>query len=89
MSEILNVRAREILDSRGNPTIEADVITADGAIGRAVAPSGEAVREAGIVIAYIASYSGVSEPGALRIAVCSEHSTAMVDALVGELEKLI
>jgi len=40
MSEIVEVRAREILDSRGNPTIEADVITADGAIGRAVAPSG-------------------------------------------------
>jgi enolase len=40
MSEIVDVRAREILDSRGNPTIEADVITADGAIGRAVAPSG-------------------------------------------------
>jgi enolase len=40
MSEIVNVRAREILDSRGNPTVEADVITADGAIGRAVAPSG-------------------------------------------------
>jgi len=40
MSEIIDVRAREILDSRGNPTIEADVITADGAFGRAVAPSG-------------------------------------------------
>ncbi len=40
MSEIIEVRAREILDSRGNPTVEADVITADGAIGRAVAPSG-------------------------------------------------
>ncbi|BAN69231.1 phosphopyruvate hydratase [endosymbiont of unidentified scaly snail isolate Monju] len=40
MSEIIEVRAREILDSRGNPTIEADVITADGAIGRAAAPSG-------------------------------------------------
>jgi len=40
MSEIVDVRGREILDSRGNPTIEADVITADGAIGRAVAPSG-------------------------------------------------
>ena len=40
MSEILDIRAREILDSRGNPTVEADVITADGAIGRAVAPSG-------------------------------------------------
>ena len=40
MSEIIDIRAREILDSRGNPTIEADVLTADGAIGRAVAPSG-------------------------------------------------
>jgi len=40
MSEIIEVRAREILDSRGNPTVEADVITANGAIGRAVAPSG-------------------------------------------------
>jgi len=40
MSEIISVRAREILDSRGNPTIEADVYTADGAMGRAVAPSG-------------------------------------------------
>jgi len=40
MSEIVDIRAREILDSRGNPTIEADVITKDGAWGRAVAPSG-------------------------------------------------
>ncbi|MCB1831270.1 MAG: hypothetical protein KDI35_14540, partial [Gammaproteobacteria bacterium] len=35
MSEIVDVRGREILDSRGNPTVEADVITASGAIGRA------------------------------------------------------
>jgi enolase len=40
MSEIVDVRAREILDSRGNPTVEADVVTADGAIGRAIVPSG-------------------------------------------------
>ena len=40
MSEIVEVRAREVLDSRGNPTVEADVITADGAIGRAIVPSG-------------------------------------------------
>jgi enolase 1/2/3 len=40
MSEIVDIRAREILDSRGNPTIEADVITAAGAIGRAAVPSG-------------------------------------------------
>ena len=40
MTEIIDVKAREILDSRGNPTIEADVIVACGAIGRAVVPSG-------------------------------------------------
>ncbi|WP_295587216.1 phosphopyruvate hydratase [uncultured Lamprocystis sp.] len=40
MSEIVDVRAREVLDSRGNPTVEADVITAEGAIGRAIVPSG-------------------------------------------------
>lgn len=40
MSEIVDVRAREILDSRGNPTVECDVITANGAYGRAAVPSG-------------------------------------------------
>ena len=39
-TEIQDLRAREILDSRGNPTIEADVILADGSMGRAAAPSG-------------------------------------------------
>ncbi len=40
MTEIIDVRAREILDSRGNPTVEADVILACGAMGRAAVPSG-------------------------------------------------
>ena len=40
MSEIIQIHAREILDSRGNPTIEADVITELGAMGRAAVPSG-------------------------------------------------
>jgi len=40
MSEIVDIKAREIIDSRGNPTVEADVITATGAIGRAAVPSG-------------------------------------------------
>jgi enolase len=40
MSQIVDIRAREILDSRGNPTIEADVILESGVKGRAVAPSG-------------------------------------------------
>ena len=40
MSTILSVRARQILDSRGNPTIEVDVITDNGILGRAAVPSG-------------------------------------------------
>ena len=40
MSTIQSIVAREILDSRGNPTVEADVTLADGSFGRAVAPSG-------------------------------------------------
>ena len=40
MSKIKEVRAREIIDSRGNPTVEVDVVTESGAHGRAAAPSG-------------------------------------------------
>lgn len=40
MSLILDVHARQILDSRGNPTVEVDVMTQNGAIGRAAVPSG-------------------------------------------------
>ncbi|RBP81912.1 phosphopyruvate hydratase [Marinomonas rhizomae] len=40
MSQIVDVKAREILDSRGNPTVEADVVLADGSVGSACAPSG-------------------------------------------------
>jgi enolase len=40
MTEIADIHAREILDSRGNPTIEVDVVLDDGAFGRAAVPSG-------------------------------------------------
>lgn len=40
MSYIIEVHARQILDSRGNPTVEVDVLTDDGALGRASVPSG-------------------------------------------------
>ncbi len=40
MTEIIEVKAREVLDSRGNPTVEADVIVSCGAVGRAIVPSG-------------------------------------------------
>ncbi len=40
MTEIIDVNAREILDSRGNPTVEVDIFLASGAVGRAAVPSG-------------------------------------------------
>ncbi len=43
--EIIRVHAREILDSRGNPTVEADVTLADGSFGRAAVPSGASTGE--------------------------------------------
>ena len=45
MTEIAAIRAREILDSRGNPTVEADVILESGALGRAAVPSGASTGE--------------------------------------------
>ena len=45
MSTILDIQAREILDSRGNPTVEVDVILTGGAMGRAAVPSGASTGE--------------------------------------------
>ena len=45
MSTIYDIKAREILDSRGNPTVEVDVILAGGAVGRAAVPSGASTGE--------------------------------------------
>jgi enolase len=45
MGQIVDVHAREILDSRGNPTIEVEVILASGFMGRAAIPSGASTGE--------------------------------------------
>ena len=45
MTEIVAIRAREVLDSRGNPTVEADVILESGIMGRAIVPSGASTGE--------------------------------------------
>src|SRR6266496_105073 len=45
MSTIISVHAREILDSRGNPTVECDVTLSSGAAGRAAVPSGASTGE--------------------------------------------
>ncbi|MGR9045552.1 MAG: phosphopyruvate hydratase [Gammaproteobacteria bacterium] len=45
MAAIVDIRAREILDSRGNPTVEADVVLASGVVGSAMVPSGASTGE--------------------------------------------
>ncbi len=45
LTNILDVHAREVLDSRGNPTVEAEVILGDGSHGRAIVPSGASTGE--------------------------------------------
>ena len=45
MTEIITVYGREVLDSRGNPTVEVDLYLADGAMGRAIVPSGASTGE--------------------------------------------
>ena len=63
MSNISKIIAREIMDSRGNPTVEADVYLESGAWGRAAAPSGASTgsREASLH-----SQSQENEAGGLR-----------------------
>ena len=45
MADIVGAKAREILDSRGNPTVEVDVLLEDGSVGRAAVPSGASTGE--------------------------------------------
>ena len=45
MSNIVEIRGREVIDSRGNPTVEAEVILVDGSQGRAIVPSGASTGE--------------------------------------------
>ena len=40
MSQIKKIYARQVIDSRGNPTVEVDVLTEDGNLGRSIVPSG-------------------------------------------------
>ena len=45
MTKIKDIKARQIFDSRGNPTVEVDVITDDNSIGRSAVPSGASTGE--------------------------------------------
>ncbi|MFP8954369.1 phosphopyruvate hydratase [Natrialbaceae archaeon A-arb3/5] len=71
MTLITDVRLRRILDSRGNPTVEADVVTESGGFGRAAAPSGASTGE----------FEAIELPPTEAIAAAREHA---VPRLVGE-----
>ena len=71
MTLITDIRLRRILDSRGNPTVEADVVTESGGFGRAAAPSGASTGE----------YEAVERPPSEAIAAAREHA---VGRLVGD-----
>ncbi|MEZ0254111.1 MAG: phosphopyruvate hydratase, partial [Chthoniobacter sp.] len=45
LTTIVDVHARQVIDSRGNPTVEADVVLAGGAVGSAIVPSGASTGE--------------------------------------------
>jgi len=72
MTLITNVSLRRVLDSRGNPTVEADVLTESGGFGRAAAPSGASTGE----------YEAIELPASEAIASAREHA---LPRLVGEV----
>lgn len=70
MSEIIDIYAREILDSRGNPTVEVEVALETGVIGRAAVPSGASTGNAkhwsyAMAIKAVISVKGCLRPSAM------------------------
>jgi enolase len=81
MSQIEAIRAREILDSRGNPTVEVDVVLDDGAFGRAAVPSGASTGEHEALELRDGEAGRFGGKGVLR-AVANVHD-AIAPALIG------
>ena len=71
-TDIIDINAREIIDSRGNPTVEVDVVLASGIVGRAAVPSGASTGE---------NEALEMRDGALP---CEESSKRRQEALPGE-----
>lgn len=69
MSLIRSVRLRRVLDSRGNPTVEADILTEGGGFGRAIAPSGASTGE----------HEAIERPPAEAIAAAREHAVPRLE----------
>ena len=98
MTAITDVHAREVLDSRGNPTVEVDVVLMNGAMGRAAVPSGastgahEAVeRRDGDVARYggkgvLGAVASVDDEIFPAISGMSAHEQSLIDAMLVDLD---
>ena len=82
MSVIVDIRAREILDSRGNPTVEVDVLTENGMLGRAAVPSGASTGKYEAVELRDEDKSRFMGKGVLNA--CNNIDDKIREALVGE-----
>lgn len=82
MSTILDIRSREILDSRGNPTVEVEVITENGAFGRAAVPSGASTGKYEAVELRDGDKSRFMGKGVLNA--CKNIEEKITEALIGE-----
>ena len=80
-SEILDVYAREILDSRGNPTVEVEVLTEDGTVGRASVPSGASTGQ----YEAVELRDGGERYGGKGVQNAVDHvNTILADCIIGE-----
>jgi enolase len=77
MTKIVSVVGREILDSRGNPTVEAEVVLDGGAVGVAAVPSGASTGEKEAVDCAMAISSGMAERASPRLPATSERNLPM------------
>jgi len=82
MSTILDVKAREILDSRGNPTVEVEVLTENGYIGRAAVPSGASTGKYEAVELRDQDNNRFLGKGVLNA--CENVNERIADAIIGE-----
>ncbi len=79
MTEILDIHARQILDSRGNPTVEVDVLLEDGSFGRAAVPSG----------ASTGAYEAVEKRDGDKSVYFGKGVLGAIDAVNGEISDAI
>lgn len=82
MSTILDIRSREILDSRGNPTVEVEVLTENGYIGRAAVPSGASTGKYEAVELRDGDKDRFMGKGVLKA--CENIEASIREALIGE-----